>query len=205
MDNCKHIGDAHHFNIKIMKGKLVVLTILFFVSLFATAQKTAHRKGILILGSANMPTLQERVATGYRLYKSKPNLDYIIVSGGCDAHNSGICEATEMSDILNKKGVPQSLIYKEERSQSTFQNYCYSRNLKDNEGDLIIKSGDSLFVVSNHWHAIPVAARFRRDDQINAQYYIVGQIEPKATDEVNYGNLYSEKTSDCICEQYSKK
>ena len=171
------------------------------VSIHANSQNTTPRIGILILGSSNPTTLEERVDSGYKLFKAMEKVDYIIVSGGCDAHNSGICEATKMASRLDEHGVSKQLIYKELESKSTFQNYCYSRKLKDQEGNLIIKPGDSLYVVSNHWHAIPVAARFRIYDNVNAQYYIVGEITPDSTDNVNYGNIYSEKTSDCICNE----
>ncbi len=165
-------------------------------------QQHNSRTGILILGSNHIPTLNERLNSGYKLFKSIEDVDYIIVSGGCDAHDSGFCEASEMKQLLENKGVSENLIYKEEKSKSTFQNYCYSRILKDEAGNLLILPGDSLYVVSNHWHAIPVAARFREYDKVNAQYYIVGEITPKPTDTVNYGKIYSEQTSDCICKEY---
>lgn len=178
-------------------------TRIFFLGLLLTCihitAQNSTRTGILILGSSHIPTLKERVNSGYKLFKSLKNVDYIIVSGGCDAHKSGFCEASKMKEFLESKGISGDLIYKEEQSQSTFQNYCYSRHLKNNKGDNLIQEGDSLYVVSNHWHAIPVAARFRKYDNVNAQYYILGRIIPKDTDSVNYANIYSNISSNCMC------
>lgn len=159
------------------------------------------RMGILILGSNHIPTLNERINSGYELFRSLKDVDYIIVSGGCDAHNSGFCEASEMKKLLENKGVSEDLIYKEENSRSTFQNYCFSRKLMNEKGENLIKEGDSLYVVSNHWHAIPVAARFETYDKVHARYFIVGEITPKSEDKVNYSEIFSDKTSDCICDQ----
>lgn len=118
------------------------------------------RTGMLILGSHNKSTLAARVALGYELYSSPLSFDYIIVSGGCGAHGSSFCEASEMTRQLTGMGVPGNRIFKEENSKSTVQNYCFSRELKADDGTPVIQKGDSLYVVSNHWHAIPVAARF---------------------------------------------
>lgn len=145
---------------------------------------------ILILGSDNLPTLKQRVEIGVKLYNSNINFDYVIVSGGCGAHKSRICEATEMESILKDNGVPESKIIKEEKSQNTVQNYVYSRDLKKKDGTKYINEGDSLYVVSNHWHAISVAARFNTYDKVNAVYHIEGSIIPSKEDKVDYVNIF---------------
>lgn len=150
-----------------------------------------HKTIMLILGSANKKTLEERVKLGYELYASPVSFDYIIVSGGCGAHGSDICEATEMAAYLEEKGVPAGKIYKEERSKSTVQNYCYSRQLKKEGGTRLINPNDTLYVVSSHWHAIPVAARFSTYDSVQAYYYIKGDLFPKETDKVDYTNIFN--------------
>ncbi|WP_170866168.1 hemopexin repeat-containing protein [Pontibacter flavimaris] len=162
----------------------------------AAQQEVSDRKnGMLILGSADMETLVERVDIGYRLYKSAVPFDYIIVSGGCAAHQSAICEATEMTNLLVEKGVPAEIIFKEEKSKNTVQNYAYSRVLRKADGSRVIGPGDKLYVVSNHWHAIPVAARFTENDSVTAVYHIEGGILPKNTDKVNYTNIFDPSVS----------
>lgn len=182
-----------------MKTIQNVLFVFLLACVFVKAQTSQSRTGILILGASHHPTLSDRVNSGYQLFKALNKVDYIIVSGGCDAHNSGFCEASRMEALLLAKGVSETLIFKEEQSKSTYQNYCYSRRLKNKDGNNIIQQGDTLYVVSNHWHAIPVAARFRRDDKVHAQYYIRGAMTPTDTDKVNYTNIYSDKISDSIC------
>lgn len=59
---------------------------------------------MLILGSADLETTKKRTETGYNLDTSQTEFDYIIVSGGCGAHKSSICEASEMKKYLMKKG-----------------------------------------------------------------------------------------------------
>src|SRR5690606_34773819 len=70
------------------------------------------------------------------------------------------------------------------------QNYCYSKRLKRADGTHIIKEGDLLYVVSNHWHAISVAGCFNQQDAVRAQYHIEGSIEPKETDKTDYVNIF---------------
>lgn len=163
--------------------------------------RPAVRTGILILGSHNKSTLAARVALGHELYSSPLSFDYIIVSGGCGAHGSSFCEASEMTRQLTMMGVPPDKIFKEENSKSTVQNYCFSRELKANDGTPVIQKGDSLYVVSNHWHAIPVAARFSTYDSVHAVYYIKGDILPSAKDKTDYTNIYDNGlNSELFCE-----
>ncbi|MGV3642000.1 MAG: hemopexin repeat-containing protein [Adhaeribacter sp.] len=178
------------------------MVLMAMCSLQAFAQKpgAGSKNGMLILGSDDRKTLEERVAVGYKLYASGISFDYIIVSGGCAAHKSQICEASEMAALLQKNGVPASIIFQEAKSKNTVQNYCYSRALRKPDGSTLIQPGDNLYVVSNHWHAIPVAARFTTHDQVNARYHIEGGILPKDTDKVNYTNIYKvEVSSEDFC------
>lgn len=148
------------------------------------------RKGMLLLGSADLNTLIERVEVAADLYNNNKDFDYIIVSGGCGAHNSSICEATEMASRLEKQGVPRELIFKEEKAKTTVQNYTYSRELQKPDGSILIQPGDELVVVSNHWHAMSVAARFAEYDQVASKYHIRGNIRPKKSDKADYSNIY---------------
>lgn len=183
---------------------LVFAVIVFFsLPLHVAAQNALIRQkqGMLVLGSDNINTLKERVDVARRLYSSGITFDYIVVSGGCGAHGSTICEATQMANLLIKWGVPPDKIFKEEKSKSTKQNYCYSRILTDQEGVEVINPGDKLFVVSNHWHAISVAARFAAYDSVDAVYHIEGNLVPRPTDKVDYTTIFhNEQTSDDFCE-----
>ncbi|MFT4202788.1 MAG: YdcF family protein [Chitinophagaceae bacterium] len=163
--------------------------LFFLLSVhLAYAQQKTHKKVMLMLGSANLPTLQHRVSVAFQLFKSQP-FDAIIVSGGCGAHGSSICEASEMKRLLETDGVPSGIIFKEERSKTTIQNYFYSRVLEDDCGRRIIQPADTVYVVSDHWHAISVAARLNKYDHVTAFFHIEGNLQPKATDNVDYVSI----------------
>ena len=146
---------------------------------------------MVILGSADLETTIQRAKNGYKLYESQLKFDYIIVSGGCGAHKSSICEASEMKNYLTKQGVPDNIIFKEEKSKNTAQNYCYGKELKKADGTKIINLGDNVYVVSNHWHAISVAACFGQNDLTNSQYFIEVSITPSIEDKVDHTNIYN--------------
>lgn len=172
--------------------------VLFGIVLFMTSftcrsneQTDTEKTIMLILGSADLDTSLERVNVGVKLYHSDIDFDYVIVSGGCGAHQSSICEATEMKAALIENGVPEEKIYKEEKSASTVQNYCFSRILKKSDGSRLMNPGDKLYVVSNHWHAMSVAARFNTYDKLDAVYHIEGKILPATKDKVDYTNIYN--------------
>lgn len=172
-----------------MSKYILTLTIHLFLGLAGYSQ-LKPKNVMLILGSAQKEALTNRVKVALKLYHTQ-NIDKIIVSGGCAAHASAICEASEMKQQLTDNGVSNSIIYKEENSKTTAQNYVYSRILKDEFGNKIIQKNDSLFVVSDHWHAISVAARFNHYDGVKAKFFIEGDLTPKLTDLLDYVGIYN--------------
>ncbi|MBL1410307.1 YdcF family protein [Sphingobacterium faecale] len=169
--------------------KLVVI-VLYFALVFKGNASVNPKTIMLVLGSADAAVLEERVAIAVRLYRTQP-IQKIIVSGGCGAHGSGICEATAMRDGLIRGGVNDQKIYKEENAKTTVQNYVFSRVLRDESDQKIIQPGDTVFVVSNHWHAIAVAARLQEYDRVVGRFYIEGSITPKATDKLDYVGIFN--------------
>ncbi|MFD2554268.1 YdcF family protein [Sphingobacterium tabacisoli] len=145
---------------------------------------------MLVLGSADATVLEERIEIAARLYRTQ-SIQKIIVSGGCGAHGSGICEATAMQEGLWARGVERHKVYKEENAKTTVQNYVFSRILRDELDQQIIQPGDTVFVVSNHWHAIAVAARLQQYDGVVGRFYIEGSIIPKATDKLDYVGIFN--------------
>ena len=184
---------------KIKILSFLVVYLLFWSTFTLHAQSYTSKKGILILGSDKISTLTERVNAGFHLFQIEKPMDYIIVSGGCNAHHSNICESQMMKNLLIEKGIPSEMIFEEGESKNTIQNYCFSRRLLDDEGTRLIQPHDTLFIVSNHWHAIPVAARFSKYDKVIAKYYIVGNLVPNQEDKVNYTGIMSDLDSECYC------
>jgi len=172
-----------------MMKKVLIVCLLILFSLnesLASKPKTI----MLVLGSDNPEILADRIHIANKLYKVQ-QIDKIIVSGGCGAHKSSICEASIMFDGLVKLGVESSKIYKEENAKTTVQNYVFSRALKDEYGKNIIQKGDTVFVVSNHWHAVSVAARLTKYDSVHAKFFIEGQISPKENDKLDYVSIFN--------------
>lgn len=182
---------GHLFN-KIMRKIFCSIFITLLFSGLTGFGQVKPENVMLVLGSANPETLAKRVNVAYKLYQIQ-KFDKIIVSGGCGAHASSICEATAMKNQLIEKGVPEQLIYKEGNSKTTVQNYIFSRILKDENGQQIIQKNDSLYVVSDHWHAIAVASRFKKYDGVNAKFFIEGDLDPKPTDLLDYGGIFNKE------------
>lgn len=179
-----------------MKKFFFLTFIAVFLGLASYGQ--AKPKNImLVLGSANSEILTNRVKVASKLYRVQ-KFDRIIVSGGCGAHVSTICEASAMKAQLVKKGIPYNIIYKEENSKTTVQNYIFSRILEDENGQQIIQKNDSLYIVSDHWHAIAVAARFKKYDGVYAKFFIEGDLVPKPTDLLDYGGIFNKEVDNNI-------
>jgi len=156
-----------------------------------------HDSVMLILGSANPQTLQHRIEVGVSLYNSGVDFDRVVVSGGCGAHDSAICEASRMDSLLAQHDIPREKIFKEEKSSSTKQNLCYSQKLMHN-GEPVIGKTDNLYVVSDHWHAIPVAGCFNKNKEVNkAVFHIEGDIEPKGP--VDYTDIFEDCSTSNFC------
>ena len=130
---------------------------------------------MLVLGSNSPETRKKRVTLACDLIKAKGiRFDKIILSGGCGAHGTDSlnCEASDMEKLIKSicnEDISDVPIYKEEKSGYTIQNYCFCRDLKENE-DKLIKYGDTLYVVSTHYHALSVSACFKNEG-IDAHYY----------------------------------
>lgn len=179
-----------------MKKIFFLTFIISFLGLTGYGQ-VQPKNVMLLLGSANPNTLSNRVNVASRLYQTQ-KFDKIIVSGGCGAHASTICEASSMKNQLVLKGIPAQIIYKEENSKTTVQNYVFSRILKDENGQQIIQKNDSLFVVSDHWHAIAVAARFNKYDGVHAKFFIEGDLVPNPTDLVDYVGILNKEADNNV-------
>jgi hypothetical protein len=134
-----------------------------------------HSNVMLVLGSSDPITRAARIALACNLIKRNDiHFNKIILSGGCGAHGTdkSNCEATDMKRLLETTcadNISDLVIYIEESSGSTVQNYCYSNELKI-DGQKLIQKEDTLYVVSSHYHALSVAACFKNDG-IDAHYY----------------------------------
>jgi hypothetical protein len=142
-----------------------------------TEAAEAHSAIMLILGSSDPETRATRVALAcdmIRIQGKNIRFDKIIFSGGCGAHGTDAknCEASDMQRQMEdacRSDISGIRLFREEHSGSTAQNYCYSRDLREG-GEALIRKEDRLYVVSSHYHALSVAACFRKDG-VDARYY----------------------------------
>ena len=175
-----------------MKKKHVILLILlsavvFFASctnadmqVIESGNKAGHGSKarsniILVLGSSDSAIREARVGLACDLIRRGDiHFNKVILSGGCGAHGTdeSNCEATDMERLLRSAlggDITDISIYREESSKSTVHNYCNSRNLKI-DGEAVIQKGDTLYVVSSHYHALSVSSCFRNEG-VDARYY----------------------------------
>lgn len=159
----------------IMSTGIILLCFIIILPGNISAEEKSRSVIMLVLGSSSPETRKQRVNLACDLIKTKEiRFDKIILSGGCGAHGTdkSNCEASDMERLFRStcdddiKDVP---IYKEEKSGFTIQNYCFCRDLKDN-GEKLIEKGDTLYVVSTHYHALSVSACFKNEG-IDAHYY----------------------------------
>ena len=166
-----------------------------------TSAQVPEFKTMLILGSHDSGTRVNRVNEAYKLIQ-QGNFEYIIVSGGCGAHDTAAdnCEADHMFRLLMEKGVSANKIILEEKSGSTSGNYKYSKQLTlpQTTGIKVINPNDKLLVVSSSDNVKAVAYCFRYKDQVDAYYVRVPNSYTPAVVPANYdGGSYSGMVNNC--------
>lgn len=109
----------------------------------------------IVLGAAlwndrPSPALRERLDHAVSLYRSGV-FSRFIVSGGLDEGGATITEAEGMRNYLLTQGVPDSDIYMEQASRSTFENLVLSRSIMADNG------WTSAVIVTHSYHGARAA------------------------------------------------
>ena len=109
-------------------------------------------KAIIVLGAsvknnAVSPVLAYRLDAAYDYAIQNPEA-FIVVSGGQGADET-IPEAQAMAEYLIQKGIPSRRILKEDKSQSTQENFLFSKELLSQNG---VASADPIVFVTNRFH-----------------------------------------------------
>jgi hypothetical protein len=165
--------------LSITQAAIFLLCLNTILPVRVSAEEKPHSVILLVLGSNSPEMRKHRVSLACDLIKTKRiRFDKIILSGGCGAHGTdkSNCEASDMERLIKStcnEDISAIPIYKEEKSGYTLQNYCFCRDLKDN-GDKLIKKGDTLYVVSTHYHALSVSACFKNEGMDAHYYYSCG-------------------------------
>lgn len=91
-------------------------------------------------------TLQNRLNAAVEYYHINSDI-HIVVAGGL-ARQKDTTEALVMKNYLLEQGIPENVIIMEDKSQSTKENYIYSKQILEEKG---IKH-DSIAFVTNSFH-----------------------------------------------------
>ncbi|MBO4500698.1 MAG: YdcF family protein, partial [Clostridia bacterium] len=94
------------------------------------------------------PQLAERLDTGIEYYKRNP--DAVIVVSGGKGSDERLSEAEAMEEYLVSRGIPQSVIIKEDRSVSTYTNFCNVKQILDSYFEREYK----VAVVTSRYHML---------------------------------------------------
>jgi uncharacterized SAM-binding protein YcdF (DUF218 family) len=89
--------------------------------------------GMSMWGDEPSPGLKERLDYGLELYKAGA-FSHFVVSGGLDHADYKYTEAEGMKIYLAAHGVPDSVIYLENKSTSTYENLLFSKAVMQQEG-----------------------------------------------------------------------
>ena len=106
-------------------GVLLLAGVAFFLDRWGQAERAQKADAIVILGAHVNPNgkaslaLRNRALHGAQLYKSG-FAPYVITTGGVG--DNPPAEAFVAAEILRKNGVPQSAIFSEKTSTSTWEN-----------------------------------------------------------------------------------
>ena len=90
--------------------------------------------------------LQNRLDAAIDYYEKNSNI-YIVVTGGL-TRQKDTTEAAAMAEYLTNNGIPQDIIISEDKSQSTLENYLFTKEILKSQN---IKH-DSIVFVTNDFH-----------------------------------------------------
>ena len=136
---------------------LVIIGIVVYIGCMGLILSYSHTNVdynedvVIVLGSGvknGRPniTLQMRLDASIEYYKQNSDV-YIVVAGGL-ARQKDTTEALVMKNYLVENGIPEDIIIMEDKSQSTLENYRFSKEILENKN---IKH-DSIVFITNDFH-----------------------------------------------------
>ncbi len=136
----------------IIAGICLFITFSSFLVIYGSADKTDFKEdAVIVLGAAvrgETPslTLKGRLDCAAEYHKKNPEA-VIIVSGG-KGPQEDITEAEAMEKYLLEKGIAPDKIFKEEKADSTYNNFKYSKEILDEK----FGSDYSVAFITNEYH-----------------------------------------------------
>lgn len=157
---------------------LIIFILIILLSGFAIAlygrrdNATFAEDAVIVLGKGLdddkvPPNLAKRLDKAIEYHKRNPKA-LIVVSGG-KGSDEKLSEAQAMSDYLLSKGMSEEIIIKEDKSETTYENFVFSTEiLKQRLGEIY-----SVAFISNSFH-IWRAERLAKSLGINAAHLGAG-------------------------------
>ena len=133
---------------------LLVLGYIFFgaIMVFIAVAGTCDKDAVIVLGckvneSGVSNSLKARLDTTLEYHSINPKAK-IIVTGG-QGSNEPMTEAEAMKRYLVANGVPENIIYKEDKSTSTNENFANSKKILEN----LFDDDYTACIITNSFHA----------------------------------------------------
>lgn len=143
----------------------VIFTAVITTKMFLAANNPAEKETtVIVLGckvNSNGPSLSllKRLEAAYDYLRENPEL-YCILSGG-QGSDEHISEAQAMYDWLTERGIDKKRLYLEDKSESTYENLAFSKEITKKEG-----LPEAVTLITNDFHqyrAQKIAERYYRE------------------------------------------
>lgn len=149
----KDVPATRLFKLLLILGYILFGGLMIFIAVAGTFHKsTGKENAVVVLGckvneNGVSNSLKARLDTALEYHKINPEAK-IIVSGG-QGSNEPMTEAEAMKRYLVKNGVSEDIIYKEDKSTSTNENFKNSKELLET----LFDDDYSACVITNSFHA----------------------------------------------------
>lgn len=133
-------------------GICIVIAFVSFLIIYGTNDRTDFKEDAIIVlgagvhGKTPSLSLKRRLDKAIEYHEKNPEA-LIVVSGG-QGPQEDITEAEAMETYLLEKGVPLDKIIREEKADSTFTNFKYSKEILDKK----LGDGYKIAFITNEYH-----------------------------------------------------
>ena len=149
----KSVPATRFFKFLLVLGYIFFGAIMVFIAVAGTCDKASgDEDAVIVLGckvneSGVSNSLKARLDTTLEYHSINPKAK-IIVTGG-QGSNEPMTEAEAMKRYLVANGVPENIIYKEDKSTSTNENFANSKKILEN----LFDDDYTAFIITNSFHA----------------------------------------------------
>lgn len=145
--------------LKIIFSVLLSVAVIFVSTLIIYGKNdnvTYKEDAVIVLGAAvhgDTPSLPLRMRLNRAVEYYNKNPDAVIVVSGGQGMQENVTESEAMQKYLVEKGIPNENILKEEKAESTYQNFEYSKEILDE----YFSDDYSVAFITNEYHTLRAA------------------------------------------------